>query len=423
MGAQALPVETVPDSEEERECIRAKDRNAFKASMMEIIEISSSDEEWNASPSTGRPHDTSYQASTKVTTVSNTNSLHLAEIIELTDSSDSSSELPSQLSKLIRKSGKETPRKTAPSRTFAPLYADDDDVSSCEGDNGAILTLDEPRSARKPIRRKPKPISSIHDISSTNTSTSNLILEKVDSSSEENAFNDGNPFSLNRRNVISSSLKSPTKPPRITKKSQLAAGQARRAKYASDLFIELNRTVFNNGLPSETKLNWSKRLLTTAGRAKWHRSREGIDTTEIELATKILDCDERIRNTLSHEMCHLACWIINKDPKEGHGRIFKAWATRVSRKRPEIEISTRHNYEISYPYEWKCQQCSKIYGRYSKSIRPDECVCGACKVGKLVALFTERAPRTPRTAKVSRMATATPQSALPTTRGPLKCAE
>jgi hypothetical protein len=24
-------------------------------------------------------------------------------------------------------------------------------------------------------------------------------------------------------------------------------------------------------------------------------------------------------------MCHLACWIINQDPKEGHGKIWKSW--------------------------------------------------------------------------------------------------
>ena len=72
------------------------------------------------------------------------------------------------------------------------------------------------------------------------------------------------------------------------------------------------------------------------------RSRDGVQTTEIELAEKILDCDgecgswriyvgvhagraERIRNTLSHEMCHLACWIINGDPKENHGKAFHSW--------------------------------------------------------------------------------------------------
>lgn len=62
-----------------------------------------------------------------------------------------------------------------------------------------------------------------------------------------------------------------TKTPRVTKKRQAAAEQALREQYAIDLFEELNRTVFKGGLPKETKLNWSKRLLTTAGRAKWHR--------------------------------------------------------------------------------------------------------------------------------------------------------
>ncbi|KAG1885658.1 SprT-like family-domain-containing protein [Suillus subluteus] len=191
--------------------------------------------------------------------------------------------------------------------------------------------------------------------------------------------------------------------PRIPVRGK-AEEQARREKYAAQLFEELNSTIFKNGLPRETKLNWNKRLLTTAGRAKWHRSRDGAQTTEIELAAKILDCDERIRNTLSHEMCHLACWIINENPKEGHGQAFKVLVVMI--KRPEIEITTRHNYEISYPFEWKCEKCSKVYGRYSKSIRPDECVCGVCKVGKPIPLFVQRAPRTP---KVCKMAKALPQ--------------
>lgn len=62
--------------------------------------------------------------------------------------------------------------------------------------------------------------------------------------------------------------------------------------------------------------------------------------------------------TLSHEMCHLACWIINKKHDEGHGALFKAWythlsgaaaikmlisprATRVESKRPDIHVSVR----------------------------------------------------------------------------------
>ena len=61
------------------------------------------------------------------------------------------------------------------------------------------------------------------------------------------------------------------KAPRVTKKALREAEQARREKYAEELFEELNTAVFNDGLPKETKLNWSNRLLTTAGRAKWRR--------------------------------------------------------------------------------------------------------------------------------------------------------
>jgi len=100
-----------------------------------------------------------------------------------------------------------------------------------------------------------------------------------------------------------------------------------------------------------------------------------------------LDCDERIRNTLSHEMCHLATWVIDDKINEHHGKFFKTWASRVMKIHPDIDVSIKHNYEISYPFEWECQLCSKVYGRFSKSIRPDECFCGACKTGVLIPLF------------------------------------
>ncbi|KAI0032121.1 SprT-like family-domain-containing protein [Vararia minispora EC-137] len=185
-------------------------------------------------------------------------------------------------------------------------------------------------------------------------------------------------------------IRTPTTPRIGSKKAAVAALHSRLSTYASELFAELNKTVFGNGLPESTQLIWSNRLLSTAGRARWRRSKDGVQSTEIELATKILDSEERIRNTLSHEMCHLACWVINGDPKEGHGKQWKTWASKVMRKRPEIVISTRHHYEISYPFQWECNNCAKIYGRFSKSIRPDEVLCGACKTGRLEPLFTSR---------------------------------
>jgi hypothetical protein len=63
----------------------------------------------------------------------------------------------------------------------------------------------------------------------------------------------------------------PAKAPRTSKKALALAEQAERAAYAQSLFDELNRGVFAGGLPVETLLIWSNRLLTTAGRARWHR--------------------------------------------------------------------------------------------------------------------------------------------------------
>jgi hypothetical protein len=63
----------------------------------------------------------------------------------------------------------------------------------------------------------------------------------------------------------------PAKTPRTSKKALALAEQGERAAYAQTLFAELNRNVFAGGLPVETTLLWSNRLLTTAGRARWHR--------------------------------------------------------------------------------------------------------------------------------------------------------
>ncbi|KAG6918674.1 hypothetical protein DXG01_012491 [Tephrocybe rancida] len=284
------------------------------------------------------------------------------------------------------------------------LFDSDSDEENTHADEGAILTLDEPKSARTPLRLPsqadiaPAPVKRLQLVRDSEKS---LTLEAASSTQENTLASRKAAYSLPASvTPVSTTKATGTKPrgtPRISKKAQAAAEQERRELYARKLFDELNHTVFGDKLPKETKLNWSKRLLTTAGRAKWHR--DGIQTTEIELAEKILDCDERIRNTLSHEMCHLASWIIDASPKEVHGRIFKAWSDKIMRKRPEIEITTRHDYEIGFKFNWKCLKCAKTYGRHSKSIDVTKVVCGACREGRLAALFETRAARTPKTSK------------------------
>ncbi|KAI9435769.1 SprT-like family-domain-containing protein [Lactarius indigo] len=305
-----------------------------------------------------------------------------------------------------------------------PLPASDD----------ALLVLDEPKSSRKPLRRPQTPKTAQRGPPSAGDSGAPSLVQAFSSLSTltESDLENTRPIADDSATIPSlfripahalpTAASTPTpkssatkarapsaaKTPRTSKKALVLAEQAERAAYAQSLFEDLNLSVFDGGLPATTTLVWSNRLLTTAGRARWHRSKEGVHTTSIELATKILDSNERIRNTLSHEMCHLACWVINQDPKEGHGKVWKSWAAKVMRKRADIDISTRHNYEISYPFEWECENCAKTYGRFSKSIRPDEVVCGACKIGTLRPLFTVRT-KTPRKIANSQMAARSPR--------------
>ncbi|GAA5979850.1 hypothetical protein JCM11641_002717 [Rhodosporidiobolus odoratus] len=171
------------------------------------------------------------------------------------------------------------------------------------------------------------------------------------------------------------------------------------------LIRELDRTVFRKkwdgmrviegagggkGLPDGIEVVWNKRLRNTAGRASWktikhHSPSKSLTTTRhlasIELATKVTDTEEKLKHTLSHELCHLAAWAIEGEMKPPHGRAFKLWAARIMQLRPDISITTTHSYEIVYKYRWKCLSgvCGKIFGRHSNSINPAThgCPCGS----------------------------------------------
>ncbi|KAF8588459.1 hypothetical protein K439DRAFT_1384518 [Ramaria rubella] len=166
----------------------------------------------------------------------------------------------------------------------------------------------------------------------------------------------------------------------------------------------------------QTELVWNVRLLSTAGKAFYTRflplcshfsngiivqlgllrNRYKQMTLKIELSSKVVDCDERVRHTLAHEMCHLAVWVLDNDPHErGHGPQFKTWAARVTKARPEIVISTKHTYEINYKFNWECVECGKVYGRHSNSINVEKSACGVCNPpGRLKPLFEKRTRRT-----------------------------
>lgn len=111
----------------------------------------------------------------------------------------------------------------------------------------------------------------------------------------------------------------------------------------------------------------------------------------IELAEHIVDDEDRLINTLTHEYCHLANYMITGNSHErAHGNGFKKWGLACMKALQDhpvygggrITVTTKHDYKINYKYVWCCEGCGNLYQRHSKSINPLKVACGVCR-GKL----------------------------------------
>ena len=49
-------------------------------------------------------------------------------------------------------------------------------------------------------------------------------------------------------------------------------------------------------------------------------------TARVELSSKVVDSEYKLRNTLAHELCHVAAWVVDHKAKPPHGEHFKKWA-------------------------------------------------------------------------------------------------
>jgi hypothetical protein len=117
-----------------------------------------------------------------------------------------------------------------------------------------LYPSDPPKSAKKPIRVVPP---------TARTPSRENTPKKRTATPKQTATSDTQPTPP----VI------PPTPRRSgrTSKARAVTEQKEREEYAQQFFDDLNKTVFGDGLPSDTKLDWNVRLLTTAGRARWHK--------------------------------------------------------------------------------------------------------------------------------------------------------
>jgi len=76
----------------------------------------------------------------------------------------------------------------------------------------------------------------------------------------------------------------------------------------------------------------------------------------ILLSVKVLDTEQKLRETLVHEMCHAAVLLLDKDLYDQHGPKWKFWAQLALWRCDELkEVMQRcHNYSIHNPCGYRC---------------------------------------------------------------------
>ncbi|KAK4471670.1 hypothetical protein MN116_005076 [Schistosoma mekongi] len=159
-----------------------------------------------------------------------------------------------------------------------------------------------------------------------------------------------------------------------------------RYELADKLYHIYNEKIFSNQLPSKLEIIWSRRLLKTAGLCKYMTSKTTLSDgtsnqvriAQILLSEKVCTTAERVRDTLLHEICHAAVWLID-GLNDGHGRHWKSWANRAHRIWPKLPlISVCHAYTIDTRFTYRCTGCGVCINRHSKSLDIAKKICGHC---------------------------------------------
>ncbi|XP_077984599.1 uncharacterized protein LOC144439202 [Glandiceps talaboti] len=168
-----------------------------------------------------------------------------------------------------------------------------------------------------------------------------------------------------------------------------------REELTQKLFNLYNQTVFENKLPSDMKITWNCKMRKTAGFCYYGRKSLTMErTVRIELADKVCDSAERVRDTLIHELCHAAAWYVY-GAQDGHGRYWKFWTRKANLVHRELPIISRcHTYQINTKYNYQCMRCGTRIGRHSKSLDLKKFCCGVCG-GQFHLLPTLRKDGTP----------------------------
>ncbi len=228
------------------------------------------------------------------------------------------------------------------------------------------------------------------------------VIDLCDGSSSDDASDTDYSVSSDNENILDTKKQIA---PSIVKKTKdkgrsKASFRRKREQLTVATFDEFNRKAFRGEL-GKVVVQWSQKLNTTAGLTRLQKVSTDMmpgmplkRLATIELSTKVVDNEEKLRTTLLHELVHAAVWIFEGISKPPHGPDFKRWAKIAMSKVPDVIVTTTHNYEIQYKFNWACvnPKCSFTIGRHSKSVDIIRHRCGRCR-GKLIEVTADGKPK------------------------------
>ncbi|XP_071984891.1 germ cell nuclear acidic protein-like [Engystomops pustulosus] len=151
------------------------------------------------------------------------------------------------------------------------------------------------------------------------------------------------------------------------------------------LYRFFNQSVFDNQLPADMEISWNKRLRRQAGRTGFGK-KNGVPYAVIHISDKICDSADRLRDTLIHEMCHAACWLIDGEADLTHGLLWDYHCAMAELAHPDMPPITQfHTYETHYKVVYQCSGCQSRVGRWTASLNTEKYQCRICH-SKMVLL-------------------------------------
>lgn len=257
-----------------------------------------------------------------------------SQTISLLDDSDSDME---SYDKKLPAANNKTERKMEKRQRV--VFASDESSSEEEWDEGKELNVkNEPRDEpKRELNRSPTVIvlsDSDDDDGNDSWHDANDVLDDDDESLDESIKE---KFAKRVPKAKDTSLSSYAIPTKKNKSKGLSktAFRKNRQEIADRAFAEFDRVAFGGAL-LDVELVWSNKLRTTAGITRLKQISGGGKPTKriatIELSTKIIDEEHRLRATLLHELCHAAAWLVDGVSKPPHGKCFKKWANIAMKK-------------------------------------------------------------------------------------------